>query len=65
LDETSNVRLNVHDINGKLMFSDNLGLRNAGTAYIYDFERRNMAAGLYTYTISTQHAQLTRKMVIE
>lgn len=65
LDETSNVRLNVYDISGKLMFSDNLGLRTAGTAYIYDFQRRNLAAGVYTYTIATDNAQVTRKMIVE
>jgi hypothetical protein len=65
LDETSNVRLNVYDISGKLMFSDNLGLRTAGTAYVYDFQRRNLAAGVYTYTLATDNAQVTRKMIVE
>jgi hypothetical protein len=65
LDETSNVRLEVYDINGKLMFADNLGLRVVGSANTYDFQRGNLAAGIYTYSLITDNDRVTRKMTIE
>ncbi len=64
-DETSPVRLEVFDITGKLVIQKNLGQSVALAANVYTFERNNLPAGTYTYSLVTNNDRVTRKMTIE
>ncbi len=65
LDETSTVRFELHDIQGRLVMADNLGLRAAAVANTYVMPRKNLAPGVYTYSIVTENSRVTRKLTIE
>ncbi len=64
-DETSPVRLEVFDVTGKLVFQKNLGQSVALAANLYTFQRNDLPAGTYTYSIVSTNDRVTRKMTIE
>jgi hypothetical protein len=65
MDQTVDVSLEVYDLAGKLVFTEDLGNRAAGVNHIYDFARGDLAAGLYTYSLVSAEGRVTRKMTIE
>ncbi len=65
LDKVSQVTFEVFDITGRLVHSRDLGNIPAYTANIIDFNKENLSAGTYTYSIVTETERVTRKMTIE
>lgn len=63
--KTSQIELQVRDLSGKLVFNKNMGNIPAGIPATYHFQRGELAAGTYTYTIISDGFQLSRKMAIE
>lgn len=63
--KTSPITLQVRDLTGKLVFNENLGTIAAGIPYSYKFQRSNLSAGMYTYTILSDEFQLSRKLTVE
>jgi hypothetical protein len=64
-DETTAATLEVHDMTGKLVFSDDLGIVTALSANSYMFNKGSLAPGMYTYSIVSDNSRITRKMTIE
>jgi hypothetical protein len=63
--ETGDVRFEVHDIQGRLVHAENLGVSTGMSANVHRFERGNLQSGVYTYSIITGGNRVTRKMVID
>lgn len=63
--ETGDVRFEVHDIQGRLVHAENLGVSAGMSANVHRFERGNLQSGVYTYSIITGGNRVTRKMVID
>jgi hypothetical protein len=61
--KTSNVKLDVFDITGKKVASLVDEVKSAGN-YRYSFDASNIAAGVYLYTLKTDGASFTKKMVL-
>lgn len=64
-DETSAASLEVYDMSGKLVFTENLGIVSQNSANSYMFNKGSLASGMYTYSIVTDNNRITRKMTIE
>ncbi len=65
LDETSDARLEVYDISGKLVRNELLGIISAMSAQIIQFDRMDLAPGVYTYSIVASNERVTRKMTVK
>ncbi len=65
VDKTSDVKLQVHDLTGKLIFNKDLGTVPANMPQTYELQRGNLAPGIYTYTIATSEFQVSRKLTVE
>lgn len=65
LDENSVARFEVYDLTGKMVYQRNLGTIPALSANTISFDRSDLAAGTYTYSIITNKDRVTRKMTIE
>ncbi len=65
LDATSEVFLEVYDMNGKLVRDERLGMIPANSAQVYEFDAQGLAPGTYTYSIRSNDHRVTRKMTIE
>jgi hypothetical protein len=65
LQETSNTRLEVFDITGKLVYEQNYGTLAGGSVNMFEFNRNGLAPGIYTYSIVTDNGRLSRKMTIQ
>lgn len=65
LDESRQVRIEIRDLAGKLVHSDDLGMVAAGVARDYFIQRKGLASGVYVYSVITGEDVVTRKMVIE
>ncbi|NEN24517.1 T9SS type A sorting domain-containing protein [Cryomorpha ignava] len=63
--KTSQIELQVRDLTGKLVFSRNMGITSAGIPRTYNFQRGDLAAGIYTYTVISDEFQLSRKLTVE
>ena len=59
----SNVRLEVYDILGRLVESQDLGFFSSGEGR-YEFDGSALSSGVYLYRISTASASQTRKMML-
>jgi hypothetical protein len=55
----------VHDIAGKLIYSEYLGVVPAQNVVDYMYDVSDLAPGVYTYSIISADIQLTRKMIVE
>ncbi len=62
LTEASDLRFEVRDMTGKLVFSDELGFVNGANSY--EFNTAILAAGTYTYTIVGNNFSSTKQMVV-
>lgn len=63
--KTSQIELQVRDLTGKLVFTKNMGITSAGIPRTYNFQRGDLSAGMYTYTIISDEFQLSRKLTVE
>ena len=60
---SENVNLTVIDINGKQVFTQNLGKQNAGEITL-DFDGSDLKEGIYFYTVTSDNNHQTGKMMI-
>ncbi len=60
---SENVNLTVVDINGKQVFTQNLGKQNAGEITL-DFDGSDLKEGIYFYTVTSDNNRQTGKMMI-
>lgn len=65
LDKSDNVKLEVRDISGKLVFEKDLGTVPASTPQSYELQRGSLAPGMYTYSIVTSEYQVSRKLTVQ
>ncbi len=65
LDRIARTRLEVRDLSGKLVHTEDFGTLNPGVVYTYRLGRNGLAAGMYTYSIFAGEDMVTRKMVVE
>lgn len=64
---SGNVILEIFDVTGKILYSDNMGFQSAGT-HKFDFNGSNFASGIYFYelkysSVNQQH-RVVRKMIL-
>jgi hypothetical protein len=65
LSQAANVELFITDMMGRLVYSNDLGLQQAGENKIeISIKESNLQAGIYTYTLSFDNMPLTGKMII-
>lgn len=64
LPSASKVSVEIHDIQGRLVSSEDLGTLPQGVSEYY-INAKGMSAGVYTYTLVTDLGSLTRKMTIK
>ncbi len=65
VNETADVKLEVRDIAGKLVFNKDMGTVPANMPQTYELQRGNLAPGMYTYTIATSEFQVSRKLTVQ
>ncbi len=65
IDKADNVKLEVRDISGKLVFEKDMGTVPAGMPQSYELQRGNLAPGMYTYSIVTSEYQVSRKLTVQ
>lgn len=65
VDKSDNVKLEVRDIAGKLVFQKDMGTVPAGMPQSYELQRGNLAPGMYTYSIVTSEYQVSRKLTVQ
>lgn len=65
LDETQEASIEIHDLAGKLIISENLGMVSAGSANSYLLDGTALSAGIYTYSIVTPNTKVTRKLTVQ
>jgi len=58
------IAIDVVDITGKMIVSEDLGQRSAG-GHVYELDMAGMSAGVYFYNIKFDDYVVTKKMVIE
>lgn len=63
VDRTTHVSLTIHDLNGRLVATIADRTFEAGN-YVVSWEARDLASGLYLYTIKAGNFNSTRKMII-
>lgn len=63
--ETADLKLEIRDLTGKVVFNTDLGTTPAGIPQTYTLQRGDLAAGVYTYTILSSQFQLTRKLTVD
>ncbi|MCB9167390.1 MAG: T9SS type A sorting domain-containing protein [Flavobacteriales bacterium] len=63
LSATHHVSFEVVDVNGKVVFSQDMGAKPAGT-HLIDFNASDLANGLYSYTLTADQTRLTRRMMV-
>jgi len=64
LEQAQDVLIELRDIEGKLILSKDFGLLNQGPQR-WNFDGNNLSAGLYTYTLITENASISKKMLVE
>ena len=55
----------LHDIFGKLVFSEVIGSISPDVPHTYELNRKNLAAGVYTYSLISEKSRVTRKLMIK
>ena len=65
VEKSAKVNLEVRDITGKLVFTKDLGNVPANAPQTVEFQRGNLAPGVYTYTIATSEFQVSRKLTVQ
>lgn len=65
VNKSDNVKFEVRDITGKLVFQKDMGRIPAGIPQTYEFERGSLAPGMYTYSIVTADYQVSRKLTVQ
>lgn len=63
--ETTKAKLEVRDIAGKLVYSEDFGTVPAYAVKIVELNRGNLAPGVYTYSVVTPDSRVTRKLTIQ
>ncbi|HEX4887447.1 MAG TPA: T9SS type A sorting domain-containing protein, partial [Luteibaculaceae bacterium] len=63
LKEAGVVALNITDVTGKTIVSENFGTKGAGS-YTYNVDAKNLNSGVYFYSLSVNGKKVTKKMVI-
>ena len=63
LKESSPVSIQVVDVNGRLVFQQNLGNRSAGN-HIYQLNGSTFAPGVYHYTLTAGETRISHSMVV-
>lgn len=64
LNNAANVTLEVFDLSGKQVLSEELGRRPAGE-HQFDLNISDLAAGMYQYTLTVGAERATRKMIVK
>lgn len=65
VNKSDNVKFEVRDITGKLVFQKDMGTIPASIPQTYEFERGSLAPGMYTYSIVTADYQVSRKLTVQ
>ncbi len=63
LNKPTNVTLDIVDLTGKIVLSENLGARSSGN-HQYTINGSQLAAGVYYYSLTAGSQKITRKMVV-
>ncbi|NND77571.1 MAG: T9SS type A sorting domain-containing protein [Flavobacteriales bacterium] len=63
LQQADDVLMQVIDMDGKIVHSEDLGTKNAGPNKWF-FNLDGIASGIYTYSLTTSNATITKKMVV-
>lgn len=63
--ETTKAKLEVRDITGKLVHSQDFGTIPAYAVKTVELNRGNLAPGVYTYSVVTPESRVTRKLTIQ
>jgi hypothetical protein len=61
--QKSNVSIEITDVTGKVVFTEDLGVKNPGQ-YNYDMELSSFDAGVYFYTLNTNKSKVTKMMSV-
>jgi hypothetical protein len=64
LTEKSNVELNIMNIMGQVVLQKRIGNQESGNHQI-DINIKNLSTGLYTYTLTVNGENITRKMMVK
>lgn len=64
LKKSASVKIEIHDVIGKLIYSENKGQMPAGSHSVY-MNTAGYETGIYTYTISAGGEKTTRKMIVQ
>lgn len=63
LEESKEISFEIHDITGKLVQTINQGTQASGS-HLITFDLKNMADGIYNYTMIADGIRITKKMVV-
>ena len=63
LDKVSNVRLNVYNITGQIVYQTAAGLLGAGF-HTVEFDGSKLNSGIYYYTLEAEGKSFTKKMIL-
>jgi len=58
------VELNVYDVMGKLVMSNNYGQQSSGY-HTYQVNTSNLTSGMYLFTVKIGNNQTSKKVVVE
>jgi len=64
LDKAANVSIDIINITGQKVYTNNYGTLNAGTHTI-TISSNNLASGIYFYTVQAGNNTVTKKMIVE
>ena len=64
LKKNANVKINVYDLIGKSIYSQNVGSMPAGL-HTMNFNTANWSPGIYTYTVEAGGQKSTKKMIVQ
>jgi len=64
LDKAANVSIDIINITGQKVYTNNYGTLNAGT-HTVTISSNNLASGIYFYTVQAGNTTVTKKMIIE
>ena len=65
LNDTAEVRFEVFDMTGKLVYTEDHGKIPAGIAQTFNFEGSALSPGIYTYSILANGKRVSRKLTIQ
>ena len=64
LTASNKVELNVYDVMGKFVMSNNYGQQSTGY-HTYEVNTSNLTSGMYLFTVKIGNSQTSKKVVVE